>query len=205
MNLSDINLDLNAAGTWPVGIKAFVIMLTCMTAIGAGVYFITFDQLDLLEIAEQKESTLKIEFEGKQKKAVNLQDYQEQLTQIEASLAEMIRQMPTEEEVASLLIDISQTGLASGLQFKLFKPEAPVRKDFYSELPINIQVTGKYEELGLFVSGLASLPRIVTLHNVNITPELKNEQLLMSAVVKTYNEGSTDSIPNTDEKRRVRK
>jgi type IV pilus assembly protein PilO len=117
----------------------------------------------------------------------------------------MIRQMPTEEEVASLLIDISQTGLASGLQFKLFKPEAPVRKEFYSELPINIQVTGKYEELGLFVSGLASLPRIVTLHNVNITPELKNEQLLMSAVVKTYNEGSTDSIPDTDAKRRVRK
>jgi type IV pilus assembly protein PilO len=205
MNLSDINLDLNAAGTWPLGVKAFVIILTCMTAIGAGVYFITLDQLDLLEITEQKESTLKIEFEGKQKKAVNLQDYQEQLTQIEASLDEMIRQMPTEEEVASLLIDISQTGLASGLQFKLFKPEAPVRKDFYSELPINIQVTGKYEELGLFVSGLASLPRIVTLHNVNITPELKNEQLLMSAVVKTYNEGSTDSIPDTDAKRRVRK
>jgi len=205
MNLSDINLDLNAAGTWPLGIKLFVIILTCMTAIGAGVYFITLDQLDLLKIAEQKESTLKVEFEGKQKKAVNLQDYQEQLTQIEASLDEMIRQMPTEEEVASLLIDISQTGLASGLQFKLFKPEAPVRKDFYSELPINILVTGKYEELGLFVSGLASLPRIVTLHNVNITPELKNEQLLMSAVVKTYNEGSTDSIPDTDTKRRVRK
>ncbi len=205
MNLSDINLDLNAAGTWPVGIKAFIIILSCITVIGAGVYFITFDQLDLLEIAEQKESTLKIEFEGKQKKAINLQDYQEQLTQIEASLDEMIRQMPTEEEVASLLIDISQTGLASGLQFKLFKPEAPVRKDFYSELPINIQVTGKYEELGLFVSGLASLPRIVTLHNVNITPELKNEQLLMSAVVKTYNEGPTDSIPDTDAKRRVRK
>jgi type IV pilus assembly protein PilO len=203
MNLSDINLDLNAAGTWPVGIKAFIIILTCITVIGAGVYFITFDQLDLLEMTEQKESTLKIEFEGKQKKAVNLQDYQEQLTQIEASLDEMIRQMPTEEEVASLLIDISQTGLASGLQFKLFKPEAPVRKDFYSELPINIQVTGKYEELGLFVSGLASLPRIVTLHNVNITPELKNEQLLMSAVVKTYNEGSTDSITDTDAKRRV--
>jgi type IV pilus assembly protein PilO len=203
MNLSDINLDLNASGTWPVGIKAFIIILTCITVIGAGVYFITFDQLDLLEMTEQKESTLKIEFEGKQKKAVNLQDYQEQLTQIEASLDEMIRQMPTEEEVASLLIDISQTGLASGLQFKLFKPEAPVRKDFYSELPINIQVTGKYEELGLFVSGLASLPRIVTLHNVNITPELKNEQLLMSAVVKTYNEGSTDSITDTDAKRRV--
>lgn len=205
MNLSDINLDINAAGTWPVGLKAFVIIIACITVIGAGVYFVTLDQLDALEIAEQKESTLKIEFEGKQKKAVNLEDYQEQLTQIEVSLDEMIRQMPTEEEVASLLIDISQTGLASGLQFKLFKPEAPIRKDFYSELPINIQVTGKYEELGLFVSGLASLPRIVTLHNVTITPEPKDEQLLMSAVVKTYNEGSSESIPDADEKNRVRK
>ena len=83
----------------------------------------------------------------------------------------MIRQMPTEEEVASLLVDISQTGLASGLEFKLFKPDTPIRKDFYSELPINIQVIGKYEELGLFVSGLAALPRIVTIHDVNITPE----------------------------------
>jgi type IV pilus assembly protein PilO len=191
-----------------------------MTAIGAGVYFITLDQLDLLEIAEQKESTLKIEFEGKQKKAVNLQDYQEQLNQIEVSLDEMIKQMPTEEEVASLIIDISQTGLASGLQFKLFKPEAPVRKDFYSELPINIQVTGQYEELGLFVSGLASLPRIVTLHNVNIIPEgnknntslnfstgsniaQEQESLQMTAVVKTYNEGTAVSLeaPETMKRR----
>ena len=111
------------------------------------------------------------------------------MTQIEASLDEMIRQMPTEEELASLLVDISQTGLASGLEFKLFKPDAPILKDFYSELPINIQVIGKYEELGLFVSGLASLPRIVTIHDVNITPQGKDGSMMMSAVVKTYNEG----------------
>ena len=152
----------------------------------------------------RKSRTLKREFEAKQKKAVNFQDYQDQLTQIEASLDEMIRQMPTEEEVASLLVDISQTGLASGLEFKLFKPDAPIAKDFYSELPISIQVIGKYEELGLFVSGLASLPRIVTIHDVNITPEGKDGAMLMSAVVKTYNEGTDVASDDSGAKKEKR-
>jgi len=208
MNLSEINWDFNAIGTWPLPVKAAIMLFVCTAVVGGGVYFDTLDQLNSLESAEQKEQTLKSDFEVKQKKAIQFQDYQDQLTQIEASLDEMIRQMPTEEEVASLLVDISQTGLASGLEFKLFQPQAPLLKDFYSELPINIQVTGKYEELGLFVSGLASLPRIVTLHDVNITPEGKDAALLrfdtahggnitqekslllMNAVVKTYNEGA---------------
>ena len=113
--------------------------------------------------------------------------------------------MPTEEEVASLLVDISQTGLASGLQFRLFKPEASIIKDFYSELPINVQVIGKYEELGLFVSGLASLPRIVTLHDVKITPEGKLGELLMSALVKTYNDEDKTSVGTGTKKKRDRK
>ena len=189
MNLSEINWDFNAAGTWPLPVKSAMMLFVCAAVVGGGVYFDTLDQLTKLENAEQNELALKNEFEVKQKKAVNFQDYKDQLTQIEASLDEMIRQMPTEEELASLLVDISQTGLASGLEFKLFKPDAPILKDFYSELPINIQVIGKYEELGLFVSGLASLPRIVTIHDVNITPQGKDGSMLMSAVVKTYNEG----------------
>lgn len=190
MNLSEINLDFNEAGSWPLPVKAAVMAFVCVVVVGIGVYFDTMDQLTSLESAEQKEQTLKSDFEVKQKKAVSFQDYQDQLTQIEASLDEMIRQMPTQEEIASLLVDISQTGLASGLEFRLFKPDPPVPKDFYSELPITIQVIGKYEELGLFISGLASLPRIVTIHNVNITPEGKDGTLLMNAVVKTYNEGA---------------
>ncbi|MDD1614172.1 MAG: type 4a pilus biogenesis protein PilO [Methylococcaceae bacterium] len=188
MNLSEINWDIHAVGTWPSPVKTAAMVFVCVVVVGIGVYFDTLDQLTVLKSTRQKEPGLKGEFEEKQKKAVNLQDFQDQLTQIETLLDKMIRQMPTEEEVANLLIDISQTGLASGLQFRLFKPDAPIPKDFYSELPINIQVTGKYEDLGLFVSGLASLPRIVTLHNVNITPEGKEGALLMSAVVKTYNE-----------------
>jgi type IV pilus assembly protein PilO len=191
MNLSEINWDFNEAGSWPLPVKVTILLFVFAGVVGAGVYFDTLDQLASLDSAEQKEQALKSEFEAKQKKAVNFQDYQDQLTQIETSLEEMIRQMPTEEEVASLLVDISQTGLASGLEFKLFKPDAPIVKDFYSELPISIQVIGKFEELGLFVSGLASLPRIVTIHDVNITPESKEGALLMSAIIKTYNEGNS--------------
>ena len=205
MNLSEINLDFSAAGTWPLPVKATMMLLACAAVVGGGFYFDTLDQLRTLESAEQKEQTLKSEFELKQKKAVSFQDYQDQLTQIEASLDEMIRQMPTQEELASLLIDISQTGLASGLEFKLFRPDAPILKDFYSELPINIEVIGKYEELGLFVSGLASLPRIVTIHDVKITPEGKDGSMLMNAVVKTYNEGAAVSSAGEEAKNRRRK
>ena len=205
MNLSEIDLDFNAAGAWPLPVKAAVTALICIAVVGAGIYFDTRDQLASLDIAEQKEQALKLEFKAKQKKSVNFQDYQDQLAQIEASLDEMIREMPTEEEVASLLVDISQTGLASGLEFKLFKPDAPVVKDFYSELPISIQVVGSYEELGLFVSGLASLPRIVTLHDVNITPQGKEGALLMSAVIKTYNESKSFTSSGAGRKKKGKK
>jgi type IV pilus assembly protein PilO len=194
MNLSEINWDINAAGTWPLPIKLVATLLVCIVVGAGGFYFFTVDQLDSLELIKHKEQELRKTFELKQKKAVNLQDYQKQLSDIESSLEVMIRQMPTEEEVASLLIDISQTGLASGLEFKLFKPSGPVKQEFYSELPISIQVLGKYEELGLFVSGLASLPRIVTVHDVNMIPQGKDGTMLMNATVKTYNEGKDDAV-----------
>jgi type IV pilus assembly protein PilO len=208
MNLSEINWDINASGTWPLLAKGLVIASVCILIAGGVIYLDTVPQMDELETIEKKEPELKLLFETKQKKAANLQDYKDQLKLIEASLEEMIRQMPTEEEVASLLVDISQTGLASGLEFKLFKPAAPIVKDFYSELPISIQVRGKYEELGLFVSGLASLPRIVTVHDVNIVPLGKDKSgtMLMSAMVKTYNEGvSPGDVGTGTKKKRSRK
>jgi type IV pilus assembly protein PilO len=193
MNLSEVNWDINASGTWPVPVKALVIAIICLVVAGAGFYLDTLGQLDELGSVEKKELDLKTEFEDKQKKSANLQDYRDQLAQIETSLAIMIKQMPTEEEVASLLVDISQTGLASGLEFRLFQPGSPIAKDFYSELPISIQVVGKYEELSLFVSGLAALPRIVTVHDVKITPVDKGkadaeDTMVMDATIKTYNE-----------------
>jgi type IV pilus assembly protein PilO len=206
MNLSEINWNPNAAGTWPLPVKAAIMLIVCAAVVGVGIYYHTFDQLKSLADAEQTEQTLKLDFEVKQKKVAKFQDYKDQLTQIEASLAEMIRQMPTKEEIASLLVDISKTGLASGLKFKLFKPETPIPKDFYSELPINIEVLGKYQELGLFVSGLASLPRIVTIHDVNITPVNNDGSMLMNAVVKTYNESTNiPSVSKETKKKRGKK
>ncbi len=200
MNLSEINWDFNAAGTWPFPIKAAFVLIVCFMVAGANYYYITMDQLAELEKIEAEELTLKNSFESKQRKAVNLQDYRDQLQQIEASLGEMIKQMPTKAEVANLLVDISQTGLASGLEFKLFKPSGEIRKEFYSELPISIEVVGKYEELGLFVSGLASLPRIVTVHDVNMSP-IKNG-MTMKATVKTYNEGVAEQAPAKKKRRK---
>lgn len=193
MNLSEVNWDVNAAGSWPTPLKIIVIVIFALLTGAAGVYFVTIPQLDELEALEKQEASLKSAFEVKQKKAINLQDYRDQLEQIEASLGDMLKQMPTKAEVASLLVDISQTGLASGLEFKLFQPGAEINREFYSELPISIQVIGKYEELGLFVSGLASLPRIVTVHDVQITPLGKDgkDGMSMSATIKTYNEGES--------------
>ena len=202
MNLSEINWDPNAAGTWPLAVKATIILIVCAMVAGGCIYFDTLDQIEAFKAVQQKEVELRASFEEKQAKAANLPDYQYQLTQIEASLDEMIKQMPTEAEVASLLVDISQTGLASGLEFKLFKPEAPILKDFYSELPIKIEVMGKYEEIGLFVSGLASLPRIVTVHDVNISPDEKEGVLKMNAIVKTYNEAASTNPADAARKKK---
>jgi type IV pilus assembly protein PilO len=203
MNLSEINWDINASGTWPLPIKIATALIICALVAGGWVYYDTMDQLDELDKVENEEKNLRVSFEEKQKKAANLQDYRDQLTQIESSLGEMLRQMPTKAEVANLLVDISQTGLASGLEFRLFKPYAEVNQDFYMELPIGIQVVGRYEELGLFVSGLASLPRIVTVHDVSMTPEQDGKKMLMNATVKTYNEGERDT-EGVKSKRRTR-
>ncbi|WP_341327640.1 type 4a pilus biogenesis protein PilO [Methylotuvimicrobium sp. KM2] len=211
MNLSEINWDFNEAGTWPTPVKAVVIAIACVLVAVGGYYYDTADQLEALERLEQTERDLKSSFEAKQKKAINLPDYKAQLEQIEDSLTEIIKQMPTRSEVANLLVDISQTGLASGLEFRLFRPIDPVRRDFYWELPINIQVIGRYEELALFVSGLASLPRIVTVHNVKISPvsqQAKGEssdKMVMDATIKTYNEGEQGPAPAKPQQRRGRR
>ncbi len=210
MNLSEINWDINAAGTWPTPLKLGVIFIVSILVGMGGFYYVTLTQLDELTAMENQEVELKTTFETKQKKSINLADYRSQLDLIEASLGEMLKQMPTKAEVASLLVDISQTGLASGLEFKLFQPSPEVRKDFYSELPIAIEVVGKYEELGLFVSGLASLPRIVTVHDVKLSPvsgkpgaEKKENRVSMSAVIKTYNEGGPEESEQSVKKKRV--
>ena len=127
-------------------------------------------------------------FENKQRKAANYDAYKAQLAQIEQSFGTMLRQLPGETEIPSLIVDVSQTGLAAGLQEKLFQPQPEIPKDFYAEKPIKIRLSGGYHEIANFVSGVAALPRIVTLHDINITPENQDafDQLSIEVTAQTY-------------------
>ncbi len=197
MDLSEINWDFNSAGSWPLQLKVAVILIICCLVAGGGYYQFTMDQLAELDKLEKEEATLIDSFKAEQRKAVNLEDYREQLKQIQGMLKKMMKQMPKKSEVADLLKEISQTALKSGLEPRLFLPEAEERKEnLYIELPYSIEMVGKYEELGLFISGLAALPRIVTVHNVDLSPaggSTEEAQMLLKATIKTYTEAVDDS------------
>ena len=181
------NLDLSNIAAWPTAIKMTLIALVCIAAAVAGYFLDVKNQREKLANAERKEISLKQEFETKQAKAVNLDAYKQQLKEIEESFGAMLRQLPSKTEVEGLLVDISQTGLASGIEFQLFKPQGERFIEFYAELPISMKMTGTYHEFGNFVSGVASLPRIVTLHDISITDDKKGGgQLTMEVTAKTY-------------------
>ncbi len=178
------NLDPENIGTWPILVKGVIISIISLAVLGLGYYFDTQNQLTELESVRQQEEKLKKEFGTKQAKAVNLDAYKQQMREMEESFGTMLRQLPSKTEVADLLVDITQTGLASGLEFTLFQPKAESPKEFYAELPIVLKVTGDYHRFGAFVDGVAALPRIVTLHDITITgPKGK---LIMDATAKTY-------------------
>lgn len=187
MNLDLNELDLTNVARWPAAARAVVIIFIMGGVIFLGYWFHTKDQLVQLEVAEQHELDLKVIFEKKAQQAANLEAYEQQLEEMGESFGAMLRQLPNKTEVADLLVDVSQTGLASGLEFELFKPQAELPREFYAELPINIQVIGRYHEFGEFISGVAALPRIVTVHDVQISPREKDGSLLvMSLIAKTY-------------------
>ena len=183
------SLDVNDVGRWPLGFRVAVIALVFVIATSLGIYwFIVKDKAPTLERAQAEEVGLRDVFENKQRKAANYDAYKAQLAQIEQSFGTMLRQLPGETEIPSLIVDISQTGLAAGLQEKLFAPQPEVPKDFYAEKPIKIRLAGGYHEIGNFVSGIAALPRIVTLHDINITRESNDafDNLSMEVTAKTY-------------------
>jgi len=185
MNLSDLNeLDINNIAGWPLPARIFVVAVVFVGVLGLGYWLDIKDQRINLEKVEAKETELRQTFEVKAKKAANLAAYEQQLEEMRESFGAMLRQLPNKTEVAELLVDISQTGLASGLEFELFKPQAEVPKEFYAELPISIRVKGDYHEFGNFISGVAALPRIVTVHDVNVAP--KDGELTMDLLAKTY-------------------
>ncbi len=187
MDLNELNeLSFDNVGEWPAPIKGLVMVLVFAAIVGAGYYYHVKALYQELEQAELKETKLRAEFEKKQAKAVNLAAYREQLKEMEESFGAMLRQLPDKTEVAALLVDVSQTGLAAGLEFELFQPMPEVKKDFYAELPIKIRVVGTYHEFGEFVSGLAALPRIVTVHDVRIFRRQGSDKMVMEALAKTY-------------------
>lgn len=185
--MKDIDLssiDFSNIGAWPTAVKSILVVIVCVMVLALGYFLDVQSQLDNLERAENQEKTLKKDFETKQAKAANLDAYKQQMTEMEESFGTMLRQLPSKTEVEDLLVDISQTGLASGIEFQLFKPSGERFIEFYAELPINMTMTGNFHQFGDFVSGVASLPRIVTLHNIVISG--KGEQLTMNVVAKTY-------------------
>lgn len=189
-DLSELkNIDPQDVSKWPVALKGIVIVLLFAAILGAGYWFDTKNQLVVLDKARKQEKTLKTTFAKKQNKAANLDDYREQMKQMKASFGNMLRQLPSETEVEQVLVDISQAGLSNGLEFELFQPGKEVPAEFYAELPIKIQVVGDYHDFGKFVSDVAALPRIVTLHDFTIMPQKgKNagSKLVMEATAKTY-------------------
>jgi len=198
------NIDFNDFGKWPLPVKGVAIALLCIALGGAGFWFDTRVQLESLDVVRTKEGEFKEIFKSKQRQAANLVAYKNQMEEMKRSFGTMLRQLPSKTEVDDLLQDVSQTGLKNGLDIDLFKPENEAPADFYAELPITIKVTGDFHEFGKFVSDVASLPRIVTLHDFSIFPvknnETKQEDLVMEATAKTYRYLDEEEIAANEKK-----
>ncbi|HEY0339570.1 MAG TPA: type 4a pilus biogenesis protein PilO [Steroidobacteraceae bacterium] len=191
------SLDPRDPGRWPLAVRAGAVGLCFVVLTGALTYFFVWDeQRPELQRREAVEQQLRQEFRTKHAKAVNLDLYKQQLKDIERSFGALLRQLPGKTEVPNLLVDISQTGLSAGLEEKLFQPQAEQKKDFYAELPIKIRLSGSYHQFGQFVSGIAALPRIVTLHDIDIKTDSKDayDQLSLELTAKTYRYLDEDEI-----------
>lgn len=181
-------LDINNVGSWPVAIKAIVATLLMAILLGVGYNFLILDMENQLEAKANEEETLKQQYSAKAYKAANLEAYIVQMKEMETSFGAMLRQLPSDTEVPGLLEDITRTGLGAGLEFEEIKLLPEVTQQFYIELPIQLTVTGNYHDLATFVSGVASLPRIVTLHDFDVKPANPEDSALlrMSILAKTY-------------------
>jgi len=200
-------LDPRDPGRWPFAVRAGTVTVCFVVlTIMASYFFVWTDLNPQLQQLQDQELSLRGEFRNKHAKATNLEVYKQQLGDIEKSFGAMLRQLPSKTEVDNLLVDISQTGLAAALDQKLFQPEDEVRKDFYAERPIKIRFAGSYHQFGAFVSGIAALPRIVTLHDVKIAPVDKTggafDQLQMDLTAKTYRYLDDEEVAQAEADRR---
>lgn len=194
MDLSEIKLDeldvedLKKIGSAPLPIKAGIIIVLCIILAVAGYFLDTTEQQKELSKIVAEEEALRSVFSAKQAKAANLEAYKQQLEEMRTSFGTLLRQLPNETEIETLLTDISQTGISAGLEIDYFKPEGLRPKEFYSEYPIKLKVTGRYHEFAEFISGVAALPRIVTVQDIFIKPfsDKGGVKLTMELTAITY-------------------
>jgi type IV pilus assembly protein PilO len=181
------NLDTSNPGAWPQSVKLFFCAILAIVILGLTYYFFVSEQRTQLANLERKELELRGEFEKKQARAVNLEPLKQQLADMETMLQQMLRQLPSKTEMPDLIVDISQTALASGISNELFKPQPEIKKEFYAEKPISLRMVGTYHQFGAFVSGVASLPRVVimTMHDISLKPRAGGN-LVLEGTVKTY-------------------
>jgi type IV pilus assembly protein PilO len=200
------SLDPRDPGRWPLAVRAGAVGVCFLVLTIVLAYLFVWDeQRPELQRREDTEQALRQEFKTKHAKAVNLEVYKTQLKDIERSFGALLRQLPGKTEVPNLLVDISQSGLSAGLEEKLFQPQPEQKKDFYAELPIKISLTGSYHQFGEFVSGIAALPRIVTLHDIEIKSVTKDayDQLTLDLTAKTYRYLDEDELAAGDSKKDV--
>ena len=202
-DLNNLNVeDLRRIGTAPAPVRVLAIVVVCLAVAGLGSYVFIKPRIDSLEFSESQEPGLKQQFDDVQNKAANLGAYKAQLEEMRRSFGAMLRQLPDTTDIESLLVDLSQTSVASGLEVQFFKPEQEVAKEFYAEYPIKLSVTGKYHEFGRFISGLAALPRIVTLEDIDIRAQDAKDpggQLEMNLTAVTYRYLDDDEIAAQEE------
>ncbi|MGL6291824.1 MAG: type 4a pilus biogenesis protein PilO [Silanimonas sp.] len=195
--LSDVNnLDFNNTGGWPQEAKIGACVLAIILIVFLGWYLVIREKQGTLETLEGEEGTLRTKFEGLAAKAANLEPLKAQLEQMEQMLKQMLRQLPSKTEMPDLIVDISQTARATGINNELFQPGAEATKDFYAEQPITLEMSGTYHQFGRFVSGVASLPRVVimTFHDISLAPKepaqgqpaLPPGTLGLKGTIKTY-------------------
>ena len=181
------DLEPNNIGTASAPVKIVLVLLLAAAIVGAGFYLFTKNQLADLDKVQAKEMELRGIFETKVQKAANLEEYKLQLEEMRKTFGTLLRQLPSKTEIPALIVDISQTGLASGLEILLFRPGNEVEREFYAEKPIELVMKGDYHQFGAFASEVAALPRIVTLHNIQLSPGNEDDpKMTMNALAKTY-------------------
>lgn len=186
MTLAELNeININELGNAPLFVRGIIITALALLVLALGIQHDSKKIFQQFEQSQQKEHTLKLDFEAKAAKAANLTLYQTQLDEMREILGTLLQQLPSEAEIPELIVDISQTALSNGLKINLFKPGQESQQDFYSEKPIELVMQGSYHQFAMFASDIAALPRIVTLHDIKLQRD-EHKQMTMHALAKTY-------------------